>query len=132
MSKPHSSLRHFKTAKSLSGATWTRRLSRNSDVVRPSGPKRSRSLATASSYLMVVPFLQAGGRGEVAGRHEGLGRRDLRRQWLGPFRPVAPPEFPGGYRAGLLDLFLQVDHRLEQLLGPRRAAGDVHVHRDEA
>src|SRR5579884_169947 len=115
MSKPHSSLRHCRTAKSLSGAACTRRLSRNSEVVMLSEPKRSRSLSTASSYLMMISFLQTGGRGKIAGRDESLGGRNLQRQRPGSFGLIAPLELPGRKRAGLLNTFLQVDHRLQQL-----------------
>src|SRR5438132_13839221 len=81
MSKPRPCFRCSRKAYSRSGATWTRRLSRNSEVVKLSAPKRSRRLARVSSWVMLLlpargdRALEPGSRGEVAGGHHRLRRR---------------------------------------------------------
>src|SRR5262245_29181155 len=132
MSKPHSSLRHFMASNSLSAGTTTRLLSRNSDVVTASWPMAARSLFRTASWSMSL-LLQARGRLEVTGGDDLVLGGDGQRQ--GEDRPLGPGprfELAAGHRAGLLDLLLDVDERLQDLLRPRRATRNVDVHRHEA
>ena len=121
-------------------ATRTRRLSRNSEVVKASSPKRSRSFVKIVfvGHRPRLPSLQLVLQPRGRGRSRpGPTMRVGRRRSPGPAasalrRRSALAELAAAERAGPLDLVLQVDDRLQQLLRPRRAAGDVDVHRDEA
>src|SRR2546421_177894 len=143
MSKPSTSLRYARKACTRSGLTRMRRLSRNSDGWELSEPNCSRRRGWVSSKGMggdpAAPLatlrrsvkatllrsvakrsIEAGAPrlGEVAGGDDDVVGDGL----VGPgaLEGRAGRELLAPEGARLVDLLLQVDHRLDELLGPRR------------
>src|SRR5262249_22765400 len=133
MSKP-SAWRNSSSAYSRAGSTWTRKLSRNCEVVKLPSPNFRNNRATVASKrafrgascsaFMACPLspLQPSGRVEVTRGDHGVGRRHLARLELRSLVARPRGELAGVQRARLLDAVLDVDHRLEELFRPGRAS----------
>src|SRR5229473_2223782 len=72
MSKPQASFKHSRTAYRFAGETMIRKLSRNSEVVNPSGPKRSLKNLNAASWELIAQFLNEEAR-KPGRKRPGLG-----------------------------------------------------------
>src|SRR5262245_50530960 len=131
MSNPHSSFKHFNSAKrtvaDFSAFSTTRVLSRNADVVN--APANFVLSVSRVGIASLIQWLPQSSRGVViAWRDNRFFRAEFASQRRWAFVCGASGEFAGVNRAGSHHLLLKVKNRTNQLFRSRRTARNVHIY----